>query len=1072
MSHSLFNLLNRARRLVSLNSIILMVFLLAQIPLFAQEVQVSGKVKDNTGIELPGVNIIEKGTTNGVITDMNGNYTISVNPNATLVFSSIGYEGQEVVVTNQTVVDITLNQQFENLEEVVVTALGIKRDKKSLGYSVTEVNNEDLTVARETNAVNALSGRVAGVNVSQPTSGPTGATRVVIRGISELDGNNQPLYVIDGVPMDNTSFGQADSEGGYDLATGISDLNPDDIESLSVLKGASASALYGSRALNGVILITTKKGSGKKGFGVELSTNWTMDELVTGFEDTQYEYGMGSAGRIPDSQERASTWSTMWGARLGNPGDSTYIHDGSRKAYIAHENNTADFFRKGFTNTNTVNITAADEKSSFRLGFSNLRSEDIIPETDLKRNTLTFRGTTQVTSKLSMDAKFTYITDEINNRPQLSNSGIGAALLFLPNNYDQAWLKNHSDENGDYYQWTNYIGRENPYWVLDNVENQSQKKRILAFAELKYDFTDKLSFKFKAGTDFYSNKFYELANQSTVLLGRPGSMYERNMDVSETNYEGLLSYNNQFGDFTVSVNLGANHMNYQYKERYLAGTGIIAEGPKALDNYNNQRIEPYLSRKIINSVYAFGQIGYKDFLYADLTWRTDQSSTLPEDNNVYSYPSVSTSFIFTEVFDLPEVFTFGKLRASWAKVGGDTDPFRLTLNYRGGVPFNGGSTASIYGNLIPNSNLKPEETTSWEVGTDMRFFGNRIGLDLTYYTKNTVNQILRLPVPRPSGYEEIVINAGEINNNGIEIQLSTTPVKMNELRWDVIFNYTMNNNEVKSLHEQISVYEIENARWAGATITAIEGEPFGTIMGNKVMRTDDGQIIHDANGLPMLTTEKHILGNYNPDWMGGIISDLSYKGVSFKMLFDIKMGGKIYSMTNLRLHETGLHEATLPGRDAYNTWYGQRQDFIDANDPSDTELADWETANPRQGYLGVGVVNVGTEEEPVYEENTTQVAPSAYWGTYTGSPEPFVYDASYVKLRSISLGYTLPKTWVEKVSLQSVTVSAIANNLWTIYKAVPNIDPESAYNNGNGQGLEYGSFPKRRSYGFNLSIKF
>lgn len=1061
------------RSLLALNRKLQLVLLglLMSFSVMAQDMTVTGTVTGEDGLGIPGVNVAVKGTTNGTITNVDGVYKLSVKDGDVLVYSFIGYVAQEVTVGPQASYDIVMREDVTDLDEVVVTALGIKREKKSLGYSVTEVNSEEMTTTREINAVNSLAGKVAGVQINQPTSGPTGSTRVIIRGISELSGNNQPLYVIDGVPMDNTDYGQADKEGGYDMATGISDLNPDDIETLSVLKGASAAALYGTRALNGVILITTKKGKAQKGIGVEVNSNFTFDQIKTGYEDVQYEYGMGSAGRIPDTKERASTWSTMWGARLGQ-GDQVVIHDGSTKPYVAHEDNIQDFFRTGFSNTNTVNLSGGDEKSTFRLGISNLRSNDIVPETSLNRTTLTFRGSTQLSEKLAVDAKVSYITDKIDNRPQLSNAGIGAALLFLPNNYDQAWLKNHSDENGEYYKWTNYIGRENPYWVLDNVENQSRKKRIIAFADVSYQITDKLTFKVKAGTDFYSNKFYEIAGKSTVLQGRPGSMYERNMDVSEENYEGLLSYSNNFGDFSVSANLGANYMKYQYRERKLEGSGITTEGVKSLENYVDQRIysvDP--QRKIIQSVYAFGQVGYKNYLFLDLTYRVDQSSTLPVDNNTFDYPSMSGSFVFTDAFDLPDFLTFGKMRASIAKVGGDTDPFMLDLNYGGQQPFHGNSTVSIIGQTLPNPNLKPEETTSWEVGTDMRFFGNRLGLDVTYYNSNTINQILRLPRSKTTGFDDAIINAGEISNKGIEVLLTATPVQKGDFSWDLAFNFSKNKNEIVKLHDEATVYEIEDARWASATIAAIEGEQFGSIMGNRLLRSPDGQIVHGDNGMPLLdNTKKDILGNFNPDWIGGLNSTFNYKGVALKMAFDVRMGGELYSMTNLRLHETGLHKATLPGRNEYNGWYARRTAYEESNPGAD--MAEWEEVNPREGYVGEGVVNVGTEEEPVYEKNTTAVAPSSYWKTYTGSAEPFVYDASFIKLRSLSLSYSLPKSLLGKTPLANVTISAIGTNLWTIWKEVPNIDPESAYNNGNGQGLEYGSFPGRSSYGFNINVKF
>ena len=1076
ISHSI---LGSKVRVFSKRLLLLAVFALlaCNVQLFAQtQKTISGTVTEESGATLPGVNVSVKGTTNGTITDIDGKFSLTVGENDVLYISFIGYTPQEVPVTGKSNFSFTLVQDVTDLDEVVVTALGIKRDKKSLGYSVTEVGGETMTVNRETNAVNALAGKVAGVQISQPTSGPTGSTRVIIRGISELNGDNQPLYVIDGVPMDNTNFGQADSEGGYDMSSGISDLNPDDIESLSVLKGANAAALYGTRALNGVILITTKKGTSRDGIGVEVNSNYTIDELMTGFEDVQYLYGKGSNGQIPDSKERASIWDNMWGPRFSdNIGAEQVIHDGSLKPYKAYENTTKDFFRTGFSNTNSVNLTGGDDKNTFRLGISNLRNNDIVPGTGLDRTTMTFRGSSQLHEKLNVDAKVTYITDKVKNRPEVSNAGIGANLLFLPNSYDQAWLKNHSDENGEYHKWTGYIGRINPYWTMENVENESRKKRMMGYAQAVYDITDHLTFKVKAGTDFYSNKFYDISGVSNVLEDRPGRMIERNIDVSEENYEGLLSYNNTFGDFSVSANIGANKMKHQFRERHLEGTGLVTEGVKSLDNYKEQRIEPILGRKIINSVYAFGQVGYKNYLFLDLTHRTDWSSTLSKDNQRFSYPSVSTSFVFTDAFkNMPSFFTFGKLRASWAKVGGDTDPFMLYLNYRGSKSFHGNGTAGIDGDLIPKEDLKPEQTTSYEFGTDLRFLNNRVGLDFTYYHKSTVNQILRLPISRTGGYNTAIINAGEIENKGIEVLLNTTPIKKGDFQWDLSFNFTKNINKVIALSDQLDIYEMENARYADAIIGAKEGEALGLIMGAKFERTDDGQLVHGADGMPKVTTgEKHILGNSNPDWMGGVMSDFKYKNLSLRMAFDVRMGGEIYSMTNLRLYELGFSEYTLEGRDAFNEYSQRRRDF-QATGPSADEQEAWDDLNPVQGYVGKGVKETFDKDGNFagYVENDQQVAPNNYWQQYATSPEPFVYDASYIKLRSLALSYTLPMSLIKNTPLQRVTVSAIGTNLFILYKDVPNIDPESTYNSGNGQGLEYGSFPGRRSYGFNVNVRF
>ncbi|MBL0744431.1 SusC/RagA family TonB-linked outer membrane protein [Chryseolinea lacunae] len=1037
----------------------------------AQSVVLSGVVtsaEDKT--PLPGVSIVIKGTSSGTVTNSAGNYTLEVRRGSTLVFSFLGTKTQEVTVDTQTQIDIALITDITNLDEVVVTALGIKREKKAIGYSVSELSGSQLSTAVEVNAVNSLSGKVAGVDISTNTAGPTGSTRVVIRGATRLDTKNQPLYVIDGVPMDNSDMGSdATNWGGYDLGNGISNLNPKDIETISVLKGASASALYGSRASNGVILITTKSGKAQKGLGVEFTSNFTVEKVLSKFDDYQTEYGMGRNGELPLENNAQST-QVAWGAKL-DPTQNVSIYNGQQKPYGVVDNNILSFFRTGTTATNTVSVSGGTDKAKILVSASDMRNRDIVPSTGLNRNTFLVNTSVTLGEKLTLSGKANYVVEKVKNRPALSDNpnNVGLALLGIAPNFDQHWLgENYKDDQGRYEDWNGgNIYRINPYWTINELQNESSKNRLMGYLQLNYKFTDWLSLQARAGTDNtrfrYTN--YSPKGTPTVELGQ---IEEQSTDVTENNYEAMLRFDKKFSeDITLGAFVGGNIMSYKRENFGLLGQDIILEDIHPINNFKTIRPSYAYFQKQVNSVFGSAQIGYKETYFLDATFRNDWASTLPDANRSYFYPAVSGSFVFSNVLPDSKALSFGKVRASVAQVGGDTDPYRLTMTY-GLQDFThlGKPLGQISNTQIPNAKLKPTETLSWEVGTDLQFYEGRIRLDLAYYSAKTVNQILGLKIPRTGGYEAAVINAGEITNKGFEIALSGTPVSTaSGFKWDVGVNFTRNVNKVVSLHEQIKSVELSAARWAGAVIQAREGAAYGVIVGKKLKRDPNGNIIHTAAGLPVATDESDqtILGNGVYKWMSGISNTFTYKNMTLSALVDVKVGADIYSMSNALAYQNGTATETLEGRAA---WYASEE----ARQAAGVAEGAW---TPTGGYIGKGVVNTGTSDNPVYTPNTTPVNPQDYWQNFLqNSPETFIYDATYAKLREVVFSYNFPSRILGKSPFQNISLSFVARNLFILYSNIPNIDPESGYNNGNGQGFEYGSLPSRRSYGLSLNAKF
>ncbi|MBI6120106.1 SusC/RagA family TonB-linked outer membrane protein [Salegentibacter maritimus] len=1025
---------------------------------------ISGTVSNTDG-PLLGVNVFLKGSINGTQTDFDGNYVLdNITKGDTIVFSFIGYRTKEIKVGDDSTLDVVLDKELSNLDEVVVTALGIKRESRALGYAVSNVTGDDLNSGRQTNAVQALAGKVAGVDISGTTAGPSGSTRVVIRGNSELSGNNNPLYVIDGVPMDNSQLGEAGKWGGYDYGDGLSSILPEDIESISVLKGASAAALYGSRATHGVILITTKSGQKKPGIGVEYSSNVSVVEILSHFDDYQREYGQGRSGILPmDVSTGQGTTQSSWGAKL-DPSIDSYIYNGELKPYENVPNNILSFFRRGLSVNNSVSLSSSN---GFRASISDMSYKDIVPNSDMRRNTFMIKGGATLGEKLKVEGKVNYTRESVNNRPALSDNpnNIGNAIIGLAPNFNQKWLgENYKDEFGRYIDWNGgNIYRINPYWAINEMSNESLKNRVMGYLMLNYKIAPYLTAQIRGGTDFYNFKAEEYSPYDTPTAST-GSFKLSQINVNESNFEGLFRFNKQFNKLHVSAFVGGNIRLYQREAYINQGFDEVQSGIQSILNYREMTLNPTNYRKQVNSVYGSVNLGYNKYAYIDFSLRNDISSTLSADNRSYFYPSVSGSFVFSTFFNLDkEILSFGKVRASWAQVGGDTSPYRLNLTY-GLYPytFQGNALGNISTGVIPNKNLKPTETTSYEFGTDLRFFNGRLNLDAGYYRKSTTNQILNLSTSSTTGYKSATINSGEIVNQGIEIALSATPFKTKNFEWNASLNYAKNINEVVKLHPNVKNYELAAARWAGAFIYASEGEAYGNIVGKGFRRDGNGNIIF-KNGLPTYESDLKTLGNGVPDFTLGLLQSFRYKRFSLKVLFDMKWKLDIYSMSAFQAHANGTSTNTLEGR---AEWYNSEEQRRAAN----VDEANW---TPTGGYVGEGVKNIGTDDAPQYVPNDVYVNPQDYWTNVgANTPEPFIYDGSYIKLREVNLSYSLPKKTLLRMPLQSITFSIYGSNLAFLFKKVKNFDPESNYNTSNGQGLEYGSLPSRRNLGFSINAKF
>ena len=1017
---------------------------------------IKGTVADADG-PLIGATVKVAGTNNGTVTDFNGNFSIQCKPGTTLEISYVGYK--TITAKAKDGMTVTMEADGKVLNEVVVTALGVKRDRKALGYGLSEVKGEELTKAKETNVINSLSGKVAGLVVQNTAGGASGSTRVLLRGNTEMTGNNQPLYVVDGVPLDNTNFGSAGTEGGYDLGDGISAINPDDIETMTVLKGPAASALYGSRASHGVILITTKKADKDK-LSVEYNGSFTFDTQLAKWDDVQQVYGMGNNGKY--SQTATTGTNMSWGPKADDF-NMTYFDGESRPFYI-YPNNASDFFRTGFTTQNTAIISANSGKTGMRFSVTDMRNRDILPETNMSRDNFNLRVNTSL-GKIDFDFTANYTRENVKNRPALgdSQSNVGKNLMTLANTYNQAWLKNYQTADGEYANWNGLDQyNRNPYWDLYKNSNKSDKDVFRFTAKAIYNIDSHLKIQGTIGTDINNMNFQDYIARTTP--GKSAGQLQESVFQNRTlNAEILALYNNQFGDFDVNATLGGNIYKVDNKTNILTGLGQQMKDVIAIMNYQEQSVQQSTYKKQINSIYGSASIGYDHTYYLEGTLRGDKSSTLPVNNNTYVYPSVSASWVFSEYLKNKNIINYGKFRASWAKVGSDTDPYQLALNYSTGkYSYSGFTIGMINNNTQPNKDLKSTMTTSYELGLEMKFFHNRLSLDVTYYNQTSRDQIINLASSSTSGYQYRLINAGEIQNKGIEVALNGRALQIKDFAWDFGVNFSKNSNKVKSLTEGMDYFEIERAIWCNVSVGAEVGKNFGSIIGPDFKRNANGDIlINPETGLPQYDETTRTLGNASWDWTGGFYHTLTYKNFRLSAAFDVKVGADIFSMSMRSAFQTGKAPETLEGREA---WYTSEEKRM----AEGMTIEQWRAAGKCDGFYAPGVIDNG---DGTYRKNDIAIDPQTYWESVSrNAPSMFIYDNSYVKCREITFGYTFPEKTLGKF-VKGLNVSFVARNPFIIWKNIPNIDPDSGYNT-SGMGLEYGSLPSRRSYGLNVNMKF
>ncbi len=1049
----------------------------------SQESSIKGIITDGQ-TPLPGANIMLQEAQKGVVTDFDGNFEITSIPGGqyNVAISYLGFEDKVISITVNSgeiknLGSIALIASAEALDEVVVTALGIEKEKKRLGYAVQEVQGDQFTTARETNVTNSLAGRAAGVQITGGGSGVGSTSLITIRGEGSLiPGNNSPLFVVDGIPISNrTVSNSAEGNMETDFGNGAQDINPDDIKSMSILKGPNATALYGSRGLNGVILITTKSGEKSKGLGVSFTQNVTFENALR-IPKYQNQYGQGAGGEFEfldgfgggTNDNIDESWGprlngqliaqhdspTTSGFRAGDFARRPRNADGSFADQIiptpwkSNSGNIEDFFKTGSTLTTNVALTGGNENGNVRLSLTNLKSEGILPNTDYDRRTYALNGSYNLSKWLKISSSVNYVNSKSDNRP---NNSYGTENIM----YLWVWFGRQINMNSlrDYWQPGlegrqqfnyNYNWHDNPFFTLNENTNGFDKNRIFGNARADMQITKDLSLMLRTGVDYFNELRVSKRAYSTQRFAK-GQYREDDIFFKEQNTDFLLQYNKSLNDdFSIGLSFGGNLREEENRYKRISANSLSVPG---IYNFENAA-EPlaktqFNDKRKINSLYAFANLAYKNFLFLDITGRNDWSSTLPKNSNSYFYPSVGLSAIVSDMIEMPEVFSFVKLRGGWAVVGNDTDPYSLKNTFSFSEPF--GSYQRVNASdILRNENLKPEEATSVEFGTDLRFFNNRLGLDVTYYKSTVKNQILKLPVSNTSGFKSRIINAGEIENTGIEVVLNAKPIKTTGgFTWDTNINFTSARGKVKSLIDDLDTYEISSNY---VNVLAKVGGRMGDIYGTGFVTVDDpnsaffGQVVHNEDGFSVRDPNVKKLGNYNPDFTVGWQNTFTYKGFNLGFLFDWRQGGEIMSRTTLIGGTSGMMDFTAQGRES--------------------------------GIISQGVIQ---NADGSYRNNDVVLSGrDYYWWRYNRNNEEIgIFDASFLKLREVRLGYNFPNSILKKTFIQSLSLSIVGRNL-ALWTENPHFDPETiSFNGGNiVPGVEDMALPSSRSYGLNLNVTF
>lgn len=1059
----------------------------------AQVTTVRGIVTtEEDGESVIGASVIVKGTSLGTVTDVNGRFELSgLPPSATrLLISYISLMAKEVAIAPQ--VSVTLKSDTHLLDEVVVTALGISREKKALGYTAQEVKQNALVQGKDNNLLNSLSGKIAGVRITN-TQGDVGSSRIVIRGETSIAGENQPLFIVDGIPVDNSQLNARSS--GRDFKNAIADLNPEDIKTLTVLKGPNAAALYGARAAHGAIVITTKGGDKRqKGIGITLHSS-TQVSFVATLPEFQNLFGQGAGGRFSYVDGKGAGVNDgvdeSWGPRLDiglliPQFDSPLDADGNRVAtpWVSHPNNVRDYFRMGISTNSGISVARGDDKYQFRVGYNYEKQVSIVPDAGTNKTNISLNTDYHLAKWIVVGATANYI---VYTAPSLPGSATPSGSNVRSNSpmLQFLWFGRQVDTNSlkaDYTRNWNSSYYDNPFWSASYNTQSQERHRLIGDLHAEFRLTDGLNVRFRTSTDWYNDRRKSKVKWGSAGAGSPyGSYAEDAYTVKENNTEVLATYIKQLNkNWGIDALLGFNVRNKQYENNYQAAPRLAVADLYTLTNSRDPLISSndfYRLRQY--GLYGSIQLDYRRWAFLNITGRNDWSSTLPVDNNSYFYPSVTASVLLSEAFGWrSKAVNYLKIRGGWSQVGADANPYQLATVFTSETAFNGNPLQSS-STIGMNPNLKPEKTSSIEAGFEAAFWDNRLYLDFTYYKTDSRNQILKLATTAASGYTSQVRNAGHIRNRGYEIQLGAVPIQTSKgFRWNLDLNYGANSSKVVKLDDEglITSYQLYSS---GIQILASVGEAYGTLFGTSYVRDANGNVVVDANGLPKISTTNKTLGKFTPDWTGGISNTFSYRSLSLSFLIDASVGGSIFSNTNKTGKYTGVLANTLSGRDAEHggLWY-----YTDAmgNNVRLPESPSYSVSSDGLYYAQVNGQSTRVYQDGIMVEGVTEsgskneevVSAEKYYHRIYSIAEANVYDASYVKLREVALSYRLPRLWTQKLHLQEASVTLTGRNLWTIYKSVPNIDPESALTTGNAQGVEAYSLPTTRSFGVNLSVKF
>lgn len=1059
----------------------------------AQVTTVRGIVTtEEDGEPVIGASVIVKGTALGTVTDVNGRFELSgLPPSATrLLISYISLMAKEVAIAPQ--VSVTLKSDTHLLDEVVVTALGISREKKALGYTAQEVKQDALVQGKDNNLLNSLSGKIAGVRITN-TQGDVGSSRIVIRGETSIAGENQPLFIVDGIPVDNSQLNARSS--GRDFKNAIADLNPEDIKTLTVLKGPNAAALYGARAAHGAIVITTKGGDKRqKGIGITLHSS-TQVSFVATLPEFQNLFGQGAGGRFSYVDGKGAGVNDgvdeSWGPRLDiglliPQFDSPLDADGNRVAtsWVSHPNNVRDYFRMGISTNSGISVARGDDKYQFRVGYNYEKQVSIVPDAGTNKTNISLNTDYHLAKWIVVGATANYI---VYTAPSLPGSATPSGSNVRSNSpmLQFLWFGRQVDTNSlkaDYTRNWNSSYYDNPFWSASYNTQSQERHRLIGDLHAEFRLTDGLNVRFRTSTDWYNDRRKSKVKWGSAGAGSPyGSYAEDAYTVKENNTEVLATYIKQLNkNWGIDALLGFNVRNKQYENNYQAAPRLAVADLYTLTNSR----DPLTSSNDFYRLRQYGlygsiQLDYRRWAFLNITGRNDWSSTLPVDNNSYFYPSVTASVLLSEAFGWrSKAVNYLKIRGGWSQVGADANPYQLATVFTSETAFNGNPLQSS-STIGMNPNLKPEKTSSIEAGFEAAFWDNRLCLDFTYYKTDSRNQILKLATTAASGYTSQVRNAGHIRNRGYEIQLGAVPIQTSKgFRWNLDLNYGANSSKVVKLDDEglITSYQLYSS---GIQILASVGEAYGTLFGTSYVRDANGNVVVDANGLPKISTTNKTLGKFTPDWTGGISNTFSYRSLSLSFLIDASVGGSIFSNTNKTGKYTGVLANTLSGRDAEHggLWY-----YTDAmgNNVRLPESPSYSVSSDGLYYAQVNGQSTRVYQDGIMVEGVTEsgskneevVSAEKYYHRIYSIAEANVYDASYVKLREVALSYRLPRLWTQKLHLQEASVTLTGRNLWTIYKSVPNIDPESALTTGNAQGVEAYSLPTTRSFGVNLSVKF